>query len=251
MNILRNAVLAAALLGLSSTASATTGLCCLEPAANPVKGVADVRGVGATTVLSFEGLGDLETVLDFYDGGLGGAGSGPGPDFGITFGTAALSIISGGAGGSGNFALNPSGDTVLFFLSGTAIMNVPGGFDEGFSFFYSAANLPGFVRVYDGLDGTGNLLTELTLPVTPPTGTTPFTFDNWQPVGVNFTGVARSVDFGGTIDQIGFDDITLGSATPGGGVPIEALPVPGLGTSGMLLMGLLLSLLALVRLRRG
>ncbi|HTQ79133.1 MAG TPA: hypothetical protein VMM92_03995, partial [Thermoanaerobaculia bacterium] len=37
------------------------------------------------------------------------------------------------------------------------------------------------------------------------------------PIGVSFSGVARSVDFGGTANQIGFDNITFGSQTPNSG----------------------------------
>ena len=40
-----------------------------------------------------------------------------------------------------------------------------------------------------------------------------------------------SVGFGGTVNQIGFDNITLGSATPGAG----AVPEPG--TWAMMLIG--------------
>jgi len=40
-------------------------------------------------------------------------------------------------------------------------------------------------------------------------------FCNWTPVGVSFAGTARSIDFGGTANFTGFDDITFGSASPG------------------------------------
>ena len=50
---------------------------------------------------------------------------------------------------------------ILFSFSYAAQMNVPAG-DTGFSFFYTAINNPGFVRVYDGLNGTGNILAEIT-----------------------------------------------------------------------------------------
>ena len=43
-------------------------------------------------------------------------------------------------------------------------------------------------------------------------------------IGVAFNGIARSVDFGGTVDQIVFDDITLGSVTPGNDTRV---PLPG------------------------
>lgn len=177
-------------------------------------------GAGAETgtiVLNFEGLGNLEVIGGFYAGELAGDGSGPGPDFGITFSPNGLASISVEAGGTGNFLNNPAGDTALFFLEGTeTVMNVPAGFQTGFSFAYSAAFEPGVVRVYDDVDGQGDLLAELNLPLTPSTGETGFPFDNWEEVGVTFEGVARSVDFGGVEDQIGFDNITLGSDQAGG-----------------------------------
>jgi len=33
----------------------------------------------------------------------------------------------------------------------------------------------------------------------------------------SFNGTAKSINFGGTPDQTGFDNITFGSSTPGGG----------------------------------
>lgn len=50
-------------------------------------------------VLTFEGLKNLERVNGFYNGGLGGLGSGPGPNYGITFGADSLAIIDADAGG--------------------------------------------------------------------------------------------------------------------------------------------------------
>ncbi len=165
--------------------------------------------------LTFEGLDHLEEIQSFYAGGLGSEGSGPGPDYGITFSDNALAVISQEAGGGGDFANNPSGDTTMSFITGTAAtLNVPAGFEVGFSFFYSAAEFPGEVVVYDGLDGSGNVLATIHLPVTPTTGETPYLWDNWQPIGMEFTGVAHSVDFSGTIDQIGFDNITIGTNDP-------------------------------------
>ncbi len=171
-----------------------------------------------TVVLDFEGIGNLERILDFYDGGFGGFGSGPGPDYGISFGPDALALIDADAGGSGNFANEPSANTIAFFLTGPGVvMNVKNGFTTGFSFFYTSAQA-GTVTVFDGPNGTGNVLAAVpverqynTCGAPDPTGA----FSCWTPVGVTFSGTAFSVNFGGVWNQTGFDDITLGSATPG------------------------------------
>ena len=39
-------------------------------------------------------------------------------------------------------------------------------------------------------------------------------FCNWTAVGVAFAGIAKSIDFGGTANQTGFDNITFGADTP-------------------------------------
>jgi hypothetical protein len=192
-----------------------------------------------TIVLTFDGLQDEEEVLNYYDGGFGSLGSGPGPNYGITFNSDALALIEDQDGGSGNFAGVPEGDTSLAFLSGSAAtMNVPAGFTAGFSFYYSAIHDSGTINVWSGLNDTGTLLTTLTLPVTPSeVGSNPECtmadeeFCPFFAFGVTFSGTAMSVDFSGTENQIGFDNITLGSAVPGSGTPE---PV----TSSLLAIGL-------------
>jgi hypothetical protein len=169
-------------------------------------------------VLTFEGLGELEPVLNYYDGGLGGDGSGPGPDFDITFTSDALALIDADAGGSGNIANEPSGQTVLFFLSGPgAIMNVAAGFTTGFSFFYAAPFVPGAVTVWDDVNGTGNLLATIPLATNGDTcgGDPSGQYNCWTPIGAAFAGTAKSVNFSGTANFIVFDDVTIGSSTPG------------------------------------
>lgn len=195
----------------------------------------------APFVLTFEGLKNLEAVENFYNGGTGSMGS-TGPNFGVEFLPNALAIIDADAGGSGNFGGEPSPDTILFFLEDdAAIMNVAAGFDTGFSFFYTAINNPGFVYVWDGLDGTGNLLATLNLPLTTNNGAPDPTgaFSPLVATGVAFNGIAKSVSFGGVGNQIGFDNITFGSDTPIG--------TPDGGMTLTLLGGALLGLESLRR----
>jgi hypothetical protein len=193
----------------------------------------------AITVLTFEGLQDLEPVENYYNAGLGGNGSGPGAANGVVFSSNALAIIDADAGGSGNIGGEPSPDTVLFFLSGpAATLNYAAGFTTGFSFYYSAINNSGFVNVWDGLDATGTLLATIPLPTTPSDGGDPNgNFSPFFPVGVAFAGTAKSVDFGGTVNQIAFDNITFGSDRPGNG---NAVPEGGTSVAllGLGLVGL-------------
>jgi len=172
----------------------------------------------ASVVLTFEGLGDESPIGNWYNGGGGG-------NLGITFGPDSLAIIEESAGGTGNFSNPPSGVTVAFFLSGPGdVMDVPAGFNTGFSFFYAdQVGFTGSVTVWSGLDGTGTELASLSLP------STPDPYNVWVPIGVTFSGKAESAVFGGSANYIGFDNITLGSATPGG--------VPEPATWAMMLLG--------------
>ena len=63
----------------------------------------------AVIVLTFEGVGDLNPVGEFYNG-VGG------PDYGISFSPETLALVDSDAGGNGNFANEPSPSTVMFFL---------------------------------------------------------------------------------------------------------------------------------------
>jgi len=179
-------------------------------------------------VLDFEGIADQNPVGNFYNGGGG-------TNYGIDFSPATLALIDADAGGNGNFANEPSPDTIMFFLdANNAILNFASGFDTGFSFFYTSSTAA-TVTVYDAIGGAGNILGTLTLLAQynnqcagDPNGA----FCNWSPVGVAFAGTARSIEFGGTASQTGFDDITFGSVTPGEGV--TEVPEPGtLLTLGM------------------
>jgi hypothetical protein len=193
---------------------------------------APAYAAAAPIVLTFEGLGDVANILNFYNGGTDSQGH-SGPNVGVSFVSGALALVDHDAGGSGNFAHAPSPNTVLFFLDvASAIMTVPSGFDTGFSFFYSAnpAIGNGTVTVFDGLNGTGNVLATsvLNAAATPQNGCgggdPNGTYSCWATVGVSFAGIARSIAFGGAANFIGFDDVTFGSATPGNGGGTVAEP---------------------------
>ena len=93
-----------------------------------------VAGAQVTQLL-FDELLDTEYVADFYDGGFGSLGTGPGPAYGVTFGSNAQVLRAG------NYQGNPSPPGAMFWETGTnTFMNVAGGFDGGFSLFYSAVN---------------------------------------------------------------------------------------------------------------
>ncbi len=204
---------------------------CLALAAGVGLALAQASASAAVVVLDFEGVGDLNAVGNFYNGGAG-------TNYGIQFSNDTLAVVDADAGGSGNFANEPSASTIMFFLNANnAILNMAAGFDTGFSFFYSSSTAAS-VTVWDGLNGTGNLLGTLNLSAqgfNNCTGDPNGQFCNWTAVGVNFAGTARSINFGGTANQTGFDDITFGSATAGGG----GNEVPEPGTLGLLGLGLL------------
>lgn len=189
----------------------------------------------ATVVLDFEGVNatypsGFAFVNDFYDGGTSSDGT-TGTDYGISFtsnaqaiclNTPGISCSNTSRGGLGDPDSQLGG---LFFLSGAeTYMNVAGGFDTGFSFFYSAVNQTGSVSVYDGLNGTGNLLATLSLGLTTSDCDSTYNagFCPFVATGITFSGTAMSVSFAGVADQIVFDDVTFGSETPGPVVPIPA-----------------------------
>ncbi|RIX40315.1 MAG: PEP-CTERM sorting domain-containing protein [Rhodocyclales bacterium GT-UBC] len=185
--------------------------------------------------LTFEGVGNQASVNNFYNGGTDSLGN-SGTNYGIQFGTNSLGLIDADANGGngGNFANEPSPSTILFFLSGTAILNYMPGFTTGFSFYYTSSTAAS-VNVYDGLDATGNLLGSIDLTANfnnnctgDPTGR----FCHWDIGSLAFTGVAKSIDFGGTVDNTGYDNITFGSTNPSGVPEPTTIALLGLGLVG-------------------
>ncbi|HRD93913.1 MAG TPA: PEP-CTERM sorting domain-containing protein [Accumulibacter sp.] len=178
---------------------------------------------GAFT-LTFEGVGDNADIQNFYNGGTDSLGN-SGPNYGVQF-VDALGLVDADNGGNGNFANEPTPNTIMFFLNAaTAVLDYAAGFTTGFSFYYTSSTVA-TVSVYDALGGAaggGNILGSLNLTaqytdncVGDPSGT----FCNFTPVGVAFGGTAYSIDFGGTANQTGYDNITFGSVNPN-------IPEPG------------------------
>jgi hypothetical protein len=185
--------------------------------------------------LTFDTFQGREAIGDYYNGGSGGMGSGPGPNYGVEFSSTALALNSDTLGA--NFANNPSSPGILYFDGGSgATMNVAAGFTAQLSFYYSApyTDNPGSVTIYDGLNQTGNILASLVLPVTPPLPPGSPDFNNWVSMTMNFAGTARSVNLSGAAATfIAFDNVALGEAQPPVLVPEpSALVLAGLGCLG-------------------
>ena len=177
-----------------------------------LSGLLGVSVHASNVVLDFEGLKNMESVQNYYDGGEGSLGS-RGPDYNVTFSGNALALIDADQGGSGNFANEPSPDTVLFFLDSSPgiTMDKVDGFDKGFSFYYSSGENEGDVEVWTDYNATGRKIATLHLDKTPhlgkgdPTGD----YDNWARKSVTFDGTAKSIVFKGVSNRIAFDNITF------------------------------------------
>ena len=163
-------------------------------------------------VLNFEGMGNHDRILQFYGGGQSELGY-TGTNYGIYFSSIIGALIDEDAGGTGNFANEPSPSTVMNCASG--ILNVPEGFMSGISFYY-CMHWDGVVSVYDGLNGTGNLLTTQPLLANSNincTGDPNGTFCHWDLVNATFSGTAKSIALSTTTGSGLFDDFTFVNIT--------------------------------------
>ncbi len=106
--------------------------------------------------------------------------------------------------------------------------------------------MTGTVTVWDQTGATGNLLATVNLPATSLNCVANVTYSCWVPVGVSFSGTAKSVDFSGGADYIAFDNITFGSATPSS---TGTTSVPTLSKWAMILLAMGLILVVSRRLR--
>lgn len=183
-------------------------------------------------LLDFEGIGSSASINDFYNGGTDSLGN-SGTNYGVSFGANALALRESDP--TANFSREPTPETIMFFLTGSSVLNYAPGFDVGFSFFYSTVSFAAQVQVFDGLNATGNLLGTISLAAlgAGPDAANPFSL--WEVGSLSFGGTARSIDFGGTVNQVAFDNITFGSVNPTDPT-VPAIPEPS--TYALLLAGL-------------
>ncbi len=171
------------------------------------------RGATAGVVLTFEGLQNFEQVSNYYDGGTGSLGSGPGPDYGVTVSPFGLAYIPGQQTGHVTpFPNDPSPPTVLLLFDPSnplgagaptsMTLDVSPGFSGELTFYQIVIGRTASVQIYSGLDGTGTLLADQSLAITPEAF--PLT-----PTPVDFSGVAHSIVFAGGNDQVALDDIAF------------------------------------------
>ncbi len=166
-----------------------------------------------TAIVNFARLKNLEFINQFYDGGLGSLGTGPGPNYGLQFTANAQVIISASKGGSGSFIGNPGNNPVMFFQTGNNVtMTATNGIETGMWFYYSALQ-PGQATVYAGPNGTGTILASISLPSNN-SGCTTYKLCVWSVVAVPLSATAGSITFAGVPNYLAIAAIHLGHAIP-------------------------------------
>ncbi len=181
----------------------------------------------AVTTLDFDTVGDYNFVGDFYAAE------------GVLFSDDALAVTNLAGGGLSDFDNPPSPYSAMtfvgdFFNVQKSFINVAAGFKSGFSFFYSADKVQ-TIKIYDGLNATGNVLGTIDLVDQYDQGCTPGKFCNWTAAGTSFEGTARSVDFtlfNGATGAAAFDNVTFGVAMPLPEPTTWTMLVVGFGAAG-------------------
>ena len=159
---------------------------------------------GDCTIIDFEGIPDSTPI-----------GVIPGP-IEVTFGSSWLALVDADAGGNGNFANEPSPDTVAFFLNPAE----PIDFSEGVNFVEityvaSAASVPVVFTAFDGPNGTGNVIGTATgttigtdFDGAPCTGDPAGQFCLWSTISISVpTSSILSVTIQGVANQFAFDNM--------------------------------------------
>ena len=152
-------------------------------------------------VLDFEGLGNLDEILDFYNGGKSRDGF-SGKNSGITFNKGAVSVSESIYGGSGKLNLDDMPSGVLGNLATNRIvMNIEAGFINSLSFRYLSAD-SGTVSIFNGHDGTDSLLAAKKFSST--------NQRQWERFTLVFDDTARSVIITCKPGSCVFDEVSIG-----------------------------------------
>lgn len=168
-------------------------------------------------LLTFAGLGDMQPVGNFYNGG----GLTSTPNYGVTFSSNFFGLKSTKNGGIGDFNPTPTGNPAIFVngntgTTATGTMNVTNGFSTGLNFFFAFKAYAGgpqtvTVTIWSGANGTGTALATITLQ--PNSCSNAPYYCQWSQIGASFSGTAHSVTFTGTANQFGIADVTVGSSS--------------------------------------
>jgi hypothetical protein len=186
----------------------------------------------ATVTINFEniatyGINSGIAVQNFYNGGTASNGA-SGTNLGVSFASNAVTLCLNTLGTTcsvasrGGLGDPTSAFTAMFLAPGgptTTSLTDATGFTSGISFFYVSPVDPGSVQIFDGLNGTGNLLASSALAINGSacSAGAPFNAGQYCPFSqfsLPFNGTGKSIVFGGTPGTIVFDDITLGVGLP-------------------------------------
>ncbi|MEP6518564.1 Calx-beta domain-containing protein, partial [Microcoleus vaginatus] len=129
----------------------------------------------------------------------------------------ALAIVSAQQGGSGNFIdplINPGqvARGITYDEGQSIIINLANGFDQKFSFRYASPFAEHQVTIYDGVNGTGNVLASVQLPRTTDSNLTPgaYILESNPSSNLLFQGIGKSVILGNQPNKLVIGDITFG-----------------------------------------
>ena len=178
--------------------------------------------------LDFEGVNSFDAIGDYYNGGTDTVGN-SGRNYGVSFTPAVLGLANDDA--ATYFANAPSALNVMYATDASAFMNVAIGFTDAASFYYSSTtNAPNAIQIFSDLNGTGALLGSFSLNQNTPMNCTGATYCNFEKTTVMFSGLAKSIAFGGNHGNVAFDDVTI---TPVPEASTYALLALGLGAIGL------------------
>ena len=137
---------------------------------------------------------------------------------GVCFPPEAIFLTSGQVSSclTSNTASMTSGNTAVFFLdSSEIIVDVAGGFSNGFTFSHANPGESGTLDIFDAPGATGNILASRTIGTTPNGKLIPGCYGKnfcpYIPESLSFLGRAYSVRFSGAANNFAFDDFNFGA----------------------------------------